>query len=225
MRSIPVAEACGVAIPSIPVGALVSRAHQVLRHAAQPQPHFGCGSRLPRIAAVENDVFHPLATQALRALFAHHPRNGVGNVALTAPVRADDGRHAFVEGELGAIGKGLEAVNLEAFEAHGVHHCVGQLLPDATRSVFAAYHGMGSDFGTDRLSGWGCRPTSDRLATTRPPTGKAAPGRKAVVSVTRPTYSGKTKLPRNSLGQAARIEPDCAPVSPPLMRFCPPGRP
>src|SRR5207248_8912228 len=89
---------------------------------AEAQAHFGGRRRLACIAAVEDDVLHPLATKALRALLAHHPCDGVGDVALAAPVRADNRRHALVEGELGAIGERFEAVDLNPFETHGTHH-------------------------------------------------------------------------------------------------------
>ena len=54
----------------------------------EPQPHLGGAGRLSRVAAVEDDVFHPVAAQALGALLAEHPRDGVGDVALAASVRA-----------------------------------------------------------------------------------------------------------------------------------------
>ena len=140
-----------------------------LQHAAEPQPHFGGGRRLARVAAVEDDVFHPLAAQALGALLAHHPRDGVGDVALAAPVRADNGRHALVEGQLGAVGERFEAVDFETFETHGLHH------GSATRSGRALRHGIGGlpkrmrrgQSRTSRLIAvfvWlGGRTTTDRL--------------------------------------------------------------
>ena len=94
------------------------RLGDLLHEAAETQPHFGGRRRLARVAAAEDDVFHPLATQALGALLAHDPRDGVGDVALAAPVRPDDGRHALVEGEFGAVGKRLESVDFQALQAH-----------------------------------------------------------------------------------------------------------
>ena len=89
-------------------------------HAAEAQPHFGGAGRLARVAAAEDDVFHLLAAEALGALLAEHPRDGVGDVALAAAVGSDDGGDASVEGELRAIGKGFEAGDLKAFEPHGM---------------------------------------------------------------------------------------------------------
>ena len=85
---------------------------EMSQHPTEPQTHLRRGRRLARVAAVEDDVFHALAAQALGALFAHHPRDRVGDVALAAPVGADNRRHPLVEGELGAVGERLESVDL-----------------------------------------------------------------------------------------------------------------
>ncbi len=74
--------------------------------------------RRPRLAAVEDDVFHLLSAEALRALLAEHPADGVGDVALSAAVRADDGRHPLVEGELDLVPETLESADIESFELH-----------------------------------------------------------------------------------------------------------
>src|ERR1700674_1641129 len=125
-----------VAIPVVPAAALMSvavrvaaavgvlelgerRAGDRLEKPAELQPHFGGSGRLARVAPAEDDVFHLVAAQALRALLPHYPRDGVGDVALAAPVRADDGGHALVEGQLRTIGKRFEAVDLETLKAHG----------------------------------------------------------------------------------------------------------
>src|SRR5262249_8848323 len=75
------------------------------RHAAEPQAHFGGGGRFPRVAAAEEDVFHLVASEALRALLTHHPGDGVRDVALTTAVRPDDRRHPTVERKFGTVGK------------------------------------------------------------------------------------------------------------------------
>ena len=83
------------------------------QHVAQPEAHFGGAGRLARVAAVEDDVLHPVAAQALRALLAEHPGDGVGHVALAAPVGSDDRGDAAIEGQVGPVGEGLEARNFE----------------------------------------------------------------------------------------------------------------
>ena len=76
---------------------------------AETETHFRGAGGLARIGAVEDDVFHLVAAQALGALFAKHPRERVGHVALTAAVGSDDGGDATVECQLGSIREGLEA--------------------------------------------------------------------------------------------------------------------
>jgi hypothetical protein len=83
--------------------------------AGQPQADFGGGSRLARVAAVEDHVLHAVATQALGTLLAKDPGDRVGHVALAASIGADNRGDPLVEGKLRAFGEGLEAVNLEAF--------------------------------------------------------------------------------------------------------------
>src|SRR5688572_27034079 len=81
----------------------------------EPQTHFRGGARLSRIAAAEDDVFHPVAAKALGALLAKHPRDRVGDVALAAAVRTDDGGYPLIEGKLRPVGERLEAMDFEAF--------------------------------------------------------------------------------------------------------------
>src|SRR5262249_12412796 len=52
--------------------------------------HLGHLQRLAARAAVEDDVLHRRAAQALHALLAEHPVDRVRNVALAAAVRAHD---------------------------------------------------------------------------------------------------------------------------------------
>src|SRR6185436_11922863 len=75
-------------------------------------------TRLARIAAVEDHVLHLVAAKALGALLAQHPRDGVGNIALAAPVGPDDGGDTLIEGELRPIGEGLETRDFETLETH-----------------------------------------------------------------------------------------------------------
>jgi len=82
------------------------------RDARQHETHLGCRRRLPRLAAVEDHVHHLVTAQALGALLAQHPDDGIGDVALAAPVGPDDGGDATVEGELGPLGKRLEPGDL-----------------------------------------------------------------------------------------------------------------
>ena len=75
------------------------------REAAQAQPHFGRAAGLAGVAAGEDDVLHLVAAEALGALLAQHPGDGIGYVALAAAVGTDDGGHTLVESQLRAIGE------------------------------------------------------------------------------------------------------------------------
>ena len=86
--------------------------------AGEAEAHFGSRARFARVAAAEDDVLHLVAAQALGALLAEHPCDGVGDVALAAAVGADNRGDAFIEGKLRAIGERLKSGDLEAFEAH-----------------------------------------------------------------------------------------------------------
>ncbi len=89
-----VAMALSVAVP------VEYRRADGLQETAELEADLGGCRRLPRVAAAEDDVFHLVAAQALGALLAHHPGDGVGDVALAASVGADNRRHPFVEGQL-----------------------------------------------------------------------------------------------------------------------------
>jgi hypothetical protein len=126
---VPVAVAIPVAVPvAIPVAVaatlavrrteLDERGLVVLRRGVQPgqpQADFSGRARLARVAAAEDDVLHLVAAQALGALLAEHPGDGVRHVALATAVRADDGRDAMVESQLCPVGKRLESVDVKAF--------------------------------------------------------------------------------------------------------------
>jgi len=93
---------------------LCGRRHRSLRDVAQLQSNLGGRGRLARVAAVEDDVFHALAAEALGALLTKYPRDRIDDVALAAPVGSDDGSDAVIESELGAIGKAFESRNIQS---------------------------------------------------------------------------------------------------------------
>jgi hypothetical protein len=161
--------------------------HHLLDDAAESQPHLGGGGRLARVAAAEDHVLHLVAAQALGALLAHHPGDGVGHVALAAAVRADDRRHPFVEGQLRAVRKRFEAVDFQTFETHGyttarhaapLHETMNARSPRGELAFLAGGQNGNGPIGEPFL----------------PFDSKGGPGaRKTVVSVTRPSYRGKRK--------------------------------
>ena len=131
--TVPVAVRIGVRMMAVAVAIGRRERHQTTRvgcaerlargfrrrgEAGQAQADFGGGAGPPTVAAVEDHVLHPVAAQALGALLSEHPRDRIGEVALAAPVRPDDGSDALVERELGAVGERFETGDFEAFETH-----------------------------------------------------------------------------------------------------------
>ena len=127
----------GVVMPvAIAVAVSVGPRARRARDARQEQPHLGRPRRLAGVAAAEDHILHLVATKALGALLAEHPRDGIRDVALATAVRPDDGRDAFVEGELGAIRKRLEPGDFEALQPHGA----SLMDPDAMCCSVARSH-------------------------------------------------------------------------------------
>ncbi len=78
----------------------------------------GAAERRPAGRAGEDDVLHLAAAQALRALLAHDPGEGVDDVGLARAVRPDDARDARLETEVGGGGERLEALEGQALDVH-----------------------------------------------------------------------------------------------------------
>ncbi len=95
--------------------AAVVRAGQV-ELGAQGEEALGHAQRLAAVRAVEDDVLHGAAAQALGALLAEHPGDGFREVALAAAVGSDDGGDAAGEMDLYGIDEGFETGDLEAFD-------------------------------------------------------------------------------------------------------------
>ena len=68
------------------------------RHLGQLQANLGGRRWAPPVAAAEDHVLHPLATETARTLLSEHPRDGVDDIALAAAVRTHDGRDTAVKG-------------------------------------------------------------------------------------------------------------------------------
>jgi hypothetical protein len=78
---------------------LVKLAAELRLALRQQERNFADLRRLARVGALEDHVLHFAAAQGLRALFAEHPADGVGDVGLAAAVGADDRRDAGFEAE------------------------------------------------------------------------------------------------------------------------------
>ncbi len=79
---------------------------------------FGHAEAAPGRRAVEDDVGHLAAAQALGALLAQHPAHGIDHVALARAVGADDAGDSGREVELGFVRERFEADQFQALE-HG----------------------------------------------------------------------------------------------------------
>ena len=88
--------------------------------------HFGHAGARAAIAAGKDQVLCLLGAQRREDLLAQHPAQAVGHVALAQSVRADDGRDAGGEDELGLGRKGLEPLHFEMFQSHrgGIVPCL-----------------------------------------------------------------------------------------------------
>ncbi len=82
------------------------------------QRHLGAAQGRAAGGAGEDDVLHLAAAQALRALLAEDPGDGVDDVGLARPVGADDGGDAGLQPERRRGREGLEALERQAGEVH-----------------------------------------------------------------------------------------------------------
>ena len=69
----------------------------LLIHPADRERHLGHAQRLAAIGAIENHIGHLAAAQRLGRLLAQYPTDSVGDIGLTTPIGADDGRDARAE--------------------------------------------------------------------------------------------------------------------------------
>jgi hypothetical protein len=97
---------------------LVELAAELLLAVGEQQRDLGELRGLARVGALEDHVLHLAAAEGLGALFAEHPADGVGDVALAAAVGTDDRRHTGLETEGRVVGKTFETVELESLEMH-----------------------------------------------------------------------------------------------------------
>ena len=85
---------------------------------SQGERDFGKTERFSGIGSVEDHIGHFPATERFGRLFAQNPANRIQDVGLSAAVRADDGRNAFVEFKGGFIREGLKSEELERLKVH-----------------------------------------------------------------------------------------------------------
>ena len=81
----------------------------------QHQRHLGKAHLVSLLRAAEDDVLHLRAPEALGALFAHDPADGVGDIGFSRAVGAHDGGDILPEVQDGLIREGLKALNFQRF--------------------------------------------------------------------------------------------------------------
>ena len=114
--------------------------------------HLGAAERGAAGGAGEDDVLHLAAAQALGALLAEDPGDGVDDVGLTGPVGADDGGDAGLQPERRGGREGLEALERQAGEVHRTGTLAGRTARprDIGRKdpVLLTSRGLGASLGT-----------------------------------------------------------------------------
>ncbi|KDB51367.1 hypothetical protein X805_30560 [Sphaerotilus natans subsp. natans DSM 6575] len=100
------------------LGVLVPLAAGARRGVVEDQLDAGARGGLALARAVEDHVLHRLAAQLAGLALAQHPAHRVHDVGLAAAVRADHAHQLARQLEMGRIGKGLEARELDRVQAH-----------------------------------------------------------------------------------------------------------
>ena len=96
------------------LGVHLERAVGVVQH----QRCLGKAHLRPLLGAAEDDVLHLRAAQRAGALLTHYPADGVGNIRLSRPIRADNRRNIVAKVQNRLVRKGFEALNFQRFQVH-----------------------------------------------------------------------------------------------------------
>ena len=81
----------------------------------QRDRHIGKALRAAQLRPRKNHILHGAAPQLADALFAQHPADRVGHIALAAAVGPHNSRNPVVKFKQDTVGKGLKALYLNAF--------------------------------------------------------------------------------------------------------------
>ena len=84
----------------------------------QGEGDFSHADRFPLGVACEDEVFHPVPAQRLRALFPQHPQHRIDDVALATTIRPYEGCHPWLEIDTHAVNEGLKAEEGHVAEVH-----------------------------------------------------------------------------------------------------------
>ena len=146
------------------------------------QLHLGAAQRRAAGRAGEDDVLHLAAAQALGALLAHHPREGVDDVGLARAVGADDAGDARLElhGRRGR--EGLEPLEGQALQVHRVL-LTGSGRPSSPNGLLRTGEAQrGSPYDTRCAPRGVSEPTPHLLGRDRVAGGLVEPDRGGVVA-------------------------------------------
>ena len=80
--------------------------------------HLGTAERGPLGGAGEDHIVHLLAADRLGRLRTEHPGHGIDDIRLARAVRADDHGDPRLQDQGGAVGEGLEALEVETLQEH-----------------------------------------------------------------------------------------------------------
>ena len=95
------------------------------------------GEGLALLGAVEDHVGHAGAAQGFCGLLAQHPAYRIADVALARAVRPDNARDSLAEDDLRPLREGLEAVQFQFLEPHGVPPSVWAALHAAVLLIIS----------------------------------------------------------------------------------------
>ena len=94
---------------------------------------------LARAGAGEDHVLHGLAAQHLGALLAEDPEDGVGDVGLARAVGPHHDGEAGVEHHVRAVREGLEALQREGLQVHGMPSSARRSMASAAAALSASF--------------------------------------------------------------------------------------
>ena len=132
----------------------------------ESQRNFGEVERLALAGAVEDDVLHFAAAQALGGLLAQHPLDRVNDVGLAAAVRADKGDDAALKIEDQLVRERLEAKSFQPLKMH-YDGAPGQAPPPertVLSSLLPACANRRNDTSRQEPKGWSLEPARLRKA-------------------------------------------------------------
>ena len=76
----------------------------------QSDSHIGKSLGLSRLRTGEDHILHGGTSELFYLLFTEHPADCIGNIALSASVRANDAGNSVVEFKYDLISKGFESL-------------------------------------------------------------------------------------------------------------------